>query len=130
MTRRRFPPPWTIEDKGFGPTLGDERVDPMPNVGGVGIRGALVMPDGRILSWYDDGTLRLWDVKTGRQVGLAMRLAEGGRHCHGRACDAGSAEITKGAWPAGQVTPAAAPSEALRASAIHLPKNLSLMLVK
>jgi WD40 repeat protein len=61
-----------------GPTLGDERVDPMPNVSGVGIRGALVMPDGRILSWYDDGALRLWDVKTGRQVGLAMRLAEGG----------------------------------------------------
>ena len=29
------------------------------------VLGALVLPDGRVLSWSDDGTLRVWDLATG-----------------------------------------------------------------
>ncbi|WP_373503862.1 trypsin-like peptidase domain-containing protein [Aestuariivirga sp.] len=36
------------------------------------VNGALAMPDGRILSWTEDQTLRLWDVNTGLQSGPAM----------------------------------------------------------
>ena len=36
--------------------------------------GALLMNnETRILSWSDDGTLRLWDVATGQQIGPAMK---------------------------------------------------------
>jgi hypothetical protein len=37
------------------------------------VNGALVMPDGRILSWSADQTLRLWDAKTEAQIGPAPR---------------------------------------------------------
>ena len=37
------------------------------------VLGALVMPNGDLLSWSDDKTLRQWDVKTGAQIGPAMR---------------------------------------------------------
>jgi hypothetical protein len=37
------------------------------------VRGALEMADGRILSWSEDKTLRLWDARTGVQLGPAMR---------------------------------------------------------
>jgi hypothetical protein len=33
----------------------------------------LEIPDGRLLSWSGDNTLKLWDVKTGDQIGPAMR---------------------------------------------------------
>ena len=29
------------------------------------VDGALLLPDGRVLSWSADGTLRVWDVATG-----------------------------------------------------------------
>jgi WD40 repeat protein len=34
--------------------------------------GALVLPDGHLLSWSWDKTLRQWDAATGAQVGPAM----------------------------------------------------------
>jgi WD40 repeat protein len=43
----------------------------MRHQGAVG--GFLLMPDGRILSWSSDGTLKLWDAKTGAQTGPDMR---------------------------------------------------------
>jgi WD40 repeat protein len=32
------------------------------------VEGALVMPDGRLLSWSSDGTLRMWDCNSGAQL--------------------------------------------------------------
>ena len=40
-----------------------------------GVRGALLLPDGRVLSWSADGTLRVWDVATGE--GRALTGHEG-----------------------------------------------------
>ena len=37
------------------------------------INGALTIPDGRLLSWSNDKSLREWDAKTGAQIGTAMR---------------------------------------------------------
>ena len=37
------------------------------------VTGALLTPDGRILSWSEDKTLQLWDAKTGSQIGSTMR---------------------------------------------------------
>jgi WD40 repeat protein len=34
------------------------------------VRGALVLPDGRVLSWSADGTLRVWDLTTGEARAL------------------------------------------------------------
>ena len=40
------------------------------------VNGAVLTKDEtRILSWSNDGTLRLWDLATGQQIGPAMKHA-------------------------------------------------------
>ncbi|HEX8499450.1 MAG TPA: TIR domain-containing protein [Pyrinomonadaceae bacterium] len=53
-----------------------------------GIYGALITPDGRLLSWASDGSIRLWHVESGQTLGalsahaeavIGLRLLPGGR---------------------------------------------------
>ena len=44
-----------------------------------GVNGAMVMPDGRILSWSDDTTLRIWDGESGAPLAVMKGHADGVR---------------------------------------------------
>jgi WD40 repeat protein len=63
----------------IGPAMSHETTmsDSISSMISGGVKGANLMPDGHVLSWAGDMTLRLWDPNTGAQIGRAMRHGDG-----------------------------------------------------